>query len=138
MTGHARKLEYSELTAGYEFPPVTFALDADVTADYLDAVTDDSSLYRDGCLVPPMVVAARAMAALANGFSLPPGAIHVSQELEFKQTVAVGENLTSRSRVERKQDRGKFHMLTIGLTVVNGRQETVVTSKTSFILPVEV
>ena len=130
-----QKIKYSQLEAGYEFPPSSYKLDTSIVSTYLKAVEDTSRLYQDNELVPPMVVAAYAMAALSQGICLPPGAIHVSQELEFIGTVSVNESLISCARVSRKQSRGKFHLLAIDLNVFNQNQKVVLAGKTSFILP---
>jgi len=130
-----QKVEYSQLEAGYEFPPSSYKLDSSMVAMYLKAVEDTSSLYQDTELVPPMAVAAYAMAALSESISLPSGTIHVSQELEFIDTVSIKDTITSYAKVSRKQSRGKFHLLIVELNVFNQRQKAVLAGKTSFILP---
>jgi len=130
-----QKVEYSQLEAGYEFPPSSYKLDSSMVAMYLKAVEDTSSLYQDTELVPPMAVAAYAMAALSESISLPSGTIHVSQELEFIDTVSIKDTITSYAKVSRKQSRGKFYLLTVDLNVFNQRQKAVLAGKTSFILP---
>jgi hypothetical protein len=94
---------YSELEAGYEFPPGNYTLDAARVALFLKAVEDSSYQYLENGLVPPMAVAALAMAALSNTITLPPGSIHVSQEISFVQAVRVDEALTSYARLARAQ-----------------------------------
>ena len=130
-----QKLEYGQLEAGYEFPPRSYKLDASIVATYLKAVGDTSRMYRDAKVVPPLAIAAHAMTALAQSICLPPGTIHVSQELEFIDTVGVNESLTSYARVSRKQSRGNLHLLDINLSVLNQDQRAVLAGKTSFILP---
>lgn len=130
-----QKIKYSQLEAGYEFPPSSYKLASSIVATYLKAVGETSSLHQDTEIVPPMAVAAYAMAALLEGICLPPGAIHVSQELEFIGTVSINDTLTSYTKVSRKRDRGRFHVLTIDLNVFNQKQEAVLAGKTSFILP---
>ena len=104
-------------------------------ASYLEATEDGSNLYLDDALVPPVAVAAYAMAALVEDVHLPPGTIHVSQELEFLDIVAVNDSLISYATVSRKQSRGKIHLLAIDLNVFNQKQKAVLSAKTSFVLP---
>ena len=130
-----QRVDYSHLVPGYEFAPSSYKLDPSMVAAYLKAVDEDSSLYRDGELAPPMAVAAYAMAALSEGISLPPGTIHVSQELEFMGTVTTKDTITTHAVVSRRQDRGKFRLLAIDLTVVDQRQKRVLVGKTSFLMP---
>ena len=127
--------DYSELEAGYEFPPGKYRIDSSRVSIFLKAIGDTSPLYQETRFVPPMVVAALAMARLSDTISLPPGAIHVSQELSFLEAVTVDDNLTSYARLTRTQKRGKLHLLTVDLNVYDQSQRVVLTARTSFILP---
>ena len=134
---------YSQLEAGYEFPPGSFRLDASRVSLYLKAVQDKSYPYQENRpalspskgLIPPMAVAALALATLSNTISLPPGSIHVSQELGFVQAVSLDDSLTSYAKVSRAQKRGKLHLIAVDISVRNQDRQTVLTGKTSFILP---
>lgn len=127
--------QYRQLEAGYEFPPVSYQMEADMVSTYLKAVEDTSRLYQATELVPPMAVAAYAMTALAKSIVIPPGTIHINQELEFLDTVSIGDTITCRARVSRNQQRGRLHLLTIDLNVSNRDQKAVLAGKTTFILP---
>ena len=76
-----QKIGYTQLETVYEFPPITYKLDSSVISTYLEAVENVNHLYEDTNLVPPMAIAASALAALSRCMYLPPGAIHVSQKL---------------------------------------------------------
>jgi acyl dehydratase len=130
-----QRIEYGQLEAGFEFPANSYKLDSAMVSNYLKAVEDTSRLYQDTNLVPPMAIAACAMAALSENISLPPGTIHVSQEFEFRGAVTVNDTLTSFAKVSRKQSRGEFHLLTTDFNIVDQNQKVVLTGKTSFILP---
>ena len=129
------KIDYSQLETGYEFPPSFYKLDASVVSNYLKAVEDTSYPYENNKIVPPMTIAASAMAALSRSICLPPGTIHISQELEFKDEARIDDGLTGYAMVNRKWNRGRFHFLDIELNVCDDNQNTVLTGKTSFILP---
>jgi len=129
------KLEYHQMEVGYEFPPASYKLDASMVSTYLKAVEETSRLYQDTELVPPMAIAAYAMAALSQGISLPPGTIHVNQELEFLDTVSVRDTITCQAKVSRKQNRGRLHLMTIDLDVFNQNQKKVLAGKVGFVLP---
>ena len=129
------KIEYSRLETGYEFTPSFYQLDASVISNYLEAVEDTSYPYENNKVVPPMAIAASAMAVLSHSICLPAGTIHISQELEFRSEARIGDDLTGYARVNRKWSRGRFHFLDVELNVCNDNQKTVLTGKTSFILP---
>ena len=131
-----QKIDYEKLTTGYEFEPSAFRIDRNSTGKYLDAVDGDKSLYEKDNIVPPMSIAALAMTAMAEGLSMPPGAVHVSQDIQFLGTVRFDEELTSFTRVNRIVKRGKIHMLSIGINVINDKNISVLAAETSFILPV--
>jgi len=82
-----------------------------------------------------MAVAALAMMAMSEKFELLPGTVHVSQQLDFMNIVEIDDTLTSYCRVSRKVARGKFQMLTIGIKVLNQRQDNVLAGEIGFILP---
>jgi hypothetical protein len=131
-----QKIDYEKLTTGYEFVPSGFSIDAESVDKYLDAVDGSKGIYKKNNSVPPMSRAALAMTAMAEGLSMPPGAIHVSQEITFRNSARINENLTSHARVNRIVKRGKLHMLSIGINVINDKNIPVLEGETSFILPV--
>jgi acyl dehydratase len=130
-----KKIDFDGLSKGYTFRPARLQLDDKSVSAYLDAVEGDRTIYKETGTVPPMAIAALAMTAMAEGLSMPPGAIHVSQELRFIKPVLAGENLTSHARVNRKIQRGRINMLSIGIDVRDDNNTSVLTGETSFILP---
>ena len=131
-----RKTEYQDLKAGQKLPPAAFQIDSKTVADYLKAVEEDNAIYENTGLVPPMAVAALALKSLIGAISMPPGTIHVSQEFEFIDTVNTQDTLTSRAGVNKIQERGKLHLISVDINVSNQEQKPVLAGKTSFILPV--
>ncbi len=129
------KAEYHQLFVGFEFQPQSYKLDASTVSAYLEATRETNDIYRKEGLVPPMAVTAFAMAALGSAVTMPPGTIHVSQELDFLKLVKVGDTITCFSKVSRKQDRGGLHLMNTDITVLNQNQEKVLTGRVGFILP---
>lgn len=131
-----QKIDFEKLSNGYEFEPSVFSIDGESVDKYLNAVDGSKDIYEKNRTVPPMSIAALAMSAMAKSLSMPPGAIHVSQEITFSNPVRIDENLISYARVNRIVKRAKLHMLSIGITVVNDKKTSVLEGETSFILPV--
>ena len=129
------KQDFRELDEGYEFPPAAYPMEAAIIRDYLKAVSDASGFFADGKLVPPTAVAARAMISLSEHITMPPGSIHVQQQLEFHGAVAVGDTINCRARLSRQRDRGRFHLITVALEVTGDGGDTVMTGSTTFMLP---
>ena len=131
-----RKMSYQDLKTGQEFPPATFQVDSTTVADYLKAIEENNCIYQFTGLLPPMAMAALALKALINAISMPPGTVHVSQEFEFTDTVSTQDVLTGHATVSRIQERGKLHLMTVDISVVNQENRPVLAGKTGFILPV--
>lgn len=130
-----QKIEYKKLITGYEFAPTSFILNSKAVMSYLKATEDSNRIYADDKIAPPMVIAALAMSAMSAQMELPPGTIHISQELKFMNIAHIDETLTSYAEIINKTERGKFHMLTFGIDVQNRNKKTVISGETCFILP---
>ena len=144
MTSDHPKVQCDQLDTGYEFPPASYDLDAEITSKYLEAVGESSSLYWQSenhqalsGLVPPMAITTYAMTMLLQKLTLPPGSIHVSQEIEFLKATEVGTRITCQAKVSQKWQRSKFHLLTIDLSVLDQSEKLIQTGKVGFILPAE-
>jgi len=129
-------IKFEQLVVGYEFPPSSYELKASVISKYLEAVgkpNKQNSLAVE--FVPPMAIAAYTMTTVVQSFSLPPGSIHASQELEFFKLVPVGTTINCRGRVAQKLNRGKLHLLAIELDAQNQYQEKVLSGQATIIVP---
>lgn len=129
--------ELNQLETGYELPQSTFKLDTDTINSYLKAVDDNSFPYQEMNIIPPMAIAAITMGILSEEINLPSGTVHVSQEFVFSDIANFNDTLTVGAKIIRNLSRGKFHMLDIALTIQSQDNRTVLTGKTSFILPVQ-
>jgi len=129
------QIDYRQLEAGYEFPPISYRIDSSMVDAYLEAVEEDSSLYRDSDLVPPMAIAAQALVALSKAVSFPDGAVHISQVVEFVDTADTRDAITSYASVSRIQKRSRFCLLSINLSACKDVDRVVFRGKTDFILP---
>ena len=121
---------YEELTPGDEFPPVGYELSASLISKYLRAVDG-----REGEFVPPLAIAAYAMTAMSSSLTMPGGAIHASQELEFFKLVPIGTKVNCQAKVARKLSRGQMHMLVLELNVLDENNEMVQSGKATVMLP---
>jgi acyl dehydratase len=123
---------YEELTPGYKLPPASYQLSASFVSKYLEAVDGAA----DG-FVPPLAIAACAIAAMTTSIPLPPGsvAIHASQELEFFKTVPVGATIECHIGVAQKIARGKMSMLVLDIDVFEKGKDKVQSGRATVALP---
>ena len=130
------RIEYSQLNQGYEFPRAVYQIDSTMFVDYLGVVGETNKVYQDTGVVPPMAVAAFAMAQLSEKLSFPAGAIHVSQGFQFHRLASAQDSFTSCARVSQKHGRGRMQLMTIAIDVYNQRKDRVLSGETTFILPI--
>jgi len=127
------------LEKGHRFPPVFFVLDEAAVRDYLEAVEDAAlpALCRaEGqAWAPPMAVAALALRGLMEAVGLPPGAVHGSQEFQFRRPVVVGERLASRAWVAHRSQRGGWLALAVEMEVADEAGQAVLAGRAGVLIP---
>ncbi len=129
------KIDYYQLNVGHELKPQSYTLDESVISSYLKATQEANDLFLKDNMVPPMAVVAFAMTAQSQGVNFPWGTVHVSQELEFSKLVRVGDTITCYSKVSRKNYRGGLFIMATDITVLDQKQEKILTGKVGFVLP---
>jgi acyl dehydratase len=122
------------LEKGHEFPPASFDLSDEWVGDYVASVEDEAIGAVDGGFVPPMAVAALAIRALLEQASLPPGTLHVGQELAFSAPVRRGERLTVDARIASRGKRAGWALIAVELRVA-GDGGTVMTGRATLSFP---
>ena len=105
------------LTKGQELPPSAFELSPEWVREYVAAVEDEAIGLLGPDLVPPMAVAALAVRALLERAALPPGAVHIGQEISFRRAARVGERLSASARVVSRGERQGWVLMGIDLSV---------------------
>jgi 3-hydroxybutyryl-CoA dehydratase len=124
------------LPKGYQFSPTTFDLSPQWVGDYITAV-EDSAIGAFVDLVPPMAVAALSVRALLEEASLPPGAIHLAQELAFCRAIERGEQLTARARVASRGERQGWVLMGVELALEDGDSLEVMTGRATLTCPID-
>lgn len=121
---------YDELTVGQEFAPAEYVLDSDAVSAYVEAVGASPRDY-----VPPLAIAARAIASLSDLVVLPAGTIHASQEFEFHELVPVGARVVCNARVHKKVVRGPMRMLALELVISDENGSVVQKGLSTVVIP---
>lgn len=80
-------MDLSRLEPGQLLMERRVAVTAERAAAYAAATGDGCALYAEEGVVPPMAVAALALAEAMAAVSLPAGAVHTGQELAFLRPV---------------------------------------------------
>lgn len=128
-------ISIDQLAVGYEFPSTSYELSKSVIGKYLAAVGRQQHFLTEG-IVPPLAMAAYAMTALSQSFSVPKGAIHAAQELEFLKSVPIGTTISCSGKVVQKVQRGQLYLLVLEINALNQDKEKVLSGKATVAVPV--
>jgi len=123
------------LPKGYQMPPFTFELSPEWVREYAAAVEDEAIGALDEGLVPPMAVAALAVRSLLEGAELPPGTIHLGQEMALLKPVRLGERLSVSARVASRGERQGWVLIGIDLNVEDGEHGPVMEGRALLTMP---
>jgi acyl dehydratase len=127
-------LSFKQLPVGFEFPPTSYELTEAVITKYLEAVGEETDFLTQG-IVPPLAIAACAMTALSQSFTVPPGSIHASQELEFIKMVPIGASVSCGGKIAQKLERGSLNLVILEINVLNQAGEKVITGRATIAAP---
>jgi acyl dehydratase len=124
------------LEAGEQMTIGPFTVDAGAAEAYLNAAGGDASFYEEMGATPPMAVAGRTLGMLIERLSMPPGSVHIGQELDFLDTAKPGEPLACSAKLARESRRGGWRILQLEFTV-NAEERRVLAGRTTVMVPEE-
>jgi len=122
------------LPKGHDLPATTFELSPEWVGEYVAAVEDEAIGALGPGLVPPMAVAALAVRALLERAALPPGAVHIGQEMTFLRAARIGEKLSASARIVSRGERQGWLLMGIDLSV-NGDGGPVMEGRATLTMP---
>ena len=128
-------MDYSALKAGDLISDRRCHLDADTVCSYVLAVDDRSPLASSGEVVPPMALAALSVRGVVQDLGIPGGTLHLGQEVEFTDTVVVGETISCTAEMAQNSVRGGQRVLVIRLIVEAGDDRVVMKGKSTIAVP---
>jgi hypothetical protein len=124
----------ADLPKGHEFAETKFALTPEWVAEYRAAVEDESSGSAD---VPPLALATACLRELLDQTSLPEGAIHVGQELNFsvsQKPIGVG---VAKARIASRGERQGWVLMGIEMTFEVEGGGPMVSGRSTITFPVD-
>jgi len=120
---------------GHRFSPVPFRLDDAWVDAYLEAVEDGATPALGRELVPPLAAVALAIRALLGQASLPPGAVHLGQEVECRRPLRRGEELTAEVSIAGRSERQGWQFIQVDLAIKDARGEEAVAGRATVLIP---
>ena len=103
---------------GHEFPPAPLDFSRESVVSLLESLEAQLPQGEDGEeLVPPSVVASLSLGALLRQTTLPPGALHASQEVHVRRPIPVGVNALCRAVVANTSQRAGMTIISLNFSV---------------------
>lgn len=125
------------LPKGHEFPPTPFDLTRQWVDEYIHAVEDEAIAGLGADVVPPMAIAALSIRALLEQAGLPPGAVHLGQELDFQGTARVGDRLLARARIASRGERQGWVLMGVEMSVQDGAGDPLMAGRATVTFPLQ-
>ena len=122
-------------TVGQELEEVQVTLAASMVNEYISVVDDQSSIYAVSGLVPMTALAAIGLRTLLAGLGIPPGAIHIAQELESHGAARVGQSVLCRARVAQASRRREATFAVLEFTLTDDKGESILEGRTTLLVP---
>ncbi len=125
----------SSIVPGQELGQVSFDLDTSLVRKYLSATGDSSEVYAGTNLVPYTAVAALGVRTVLGGLALPPGTVHIAQELVAHRAVACGQRVSCRAKVTQASHRKDGTFLVLEFAVNDDAGQPVLDGRTTLLVP---
>ena len=109
----------------------------EAVAAYIEATSDLDEPYGELGAAPPLAIAAWALGVLLEKLSLPPGAIHASQELEWSRPARMAERLHCTALPGNPTQRGELQFITVSFAVHGAQGDTILSGKSIVIAQAE-
>jgi acyl dehydratase len=127
----------ASLEKGHEFAAAEFELSPDWVSAYTLAVEDDAIPCVDPDAVPPMAIAALSIRALLDQAALPPGTVHVGQEIVFSRSTRAGERLVASARIHSRGERQGWVLMVVDMSVAGAGGDLVMNGRATLTFPVD-
>ncbi|OGY24145.1 MAG: hypothetical protein A2172_01205 [Candidatus Woykebacteria bacterium RBG_13_40_15] len=125
-------INVAQLTKGYKFPPITFA----VSAEQAEAYRKVTEGVEGSSYIPPLGAIAFALQSLLEQVELPEGSVHGGEGYECHSPIAVGSELIANGSVVDRADRGSFALLEVEIQLtVAGSLEPALVSGATLVTP---
>jgi acyl dehydratase len=107
-------IDFHSVATGDVLPAFSMTVSADEVRDYVRATGEDTVLWLEAGIVPPLAALALTLAALTDEMPLPAGVIHSGQEVDFLQPIPIDAEITGYAVVDRRSERAGVLMTQLG------------------------
>ncbi len=127
----------ASLEKGHDFAAAEFDVSPEWVSAYTLAVEDDAISRVDPDAVPPMAIAALSIRALLDQAALPPGTVHIGQEIAFSRCARAGERLAASARIVSRGERQGWVLMVVDMSVAGAGGDVVMNGRATLTFPVD-
>tara|TARA_Y100000996_G_scaffold413897_1_gene403271 strand:- start:1495 stop:1905 length:411 start_codon:yes stop_codon:yes gene_type:complete len=131
---NSKSINYETLSSGDLISKRSYVIDEKIVNDYLSATQDQNSKQITEN-IPSMIIAALGLRGVVNDLKIPGGTLHVGQEINFKNSVSIGETLKCEAHLLSNTVRKDWRFMSVGIEVHNKNNSLVMEGKSSIMLP---
>ena len=106
-------------------------VEAEPVEDYLKAVGDKLSIYRESGFAPPLYATASTLGLLLKKLNLPSGAIHSLQEVDTLTPIKMGQTLRATANLEKPRQRAGLTFITASCSLKSDSCDTAMSAKST-------
>ena len=133
-SNNSKSINYGNLSSGDIISKRSYIIDEQIVNEYLFATQDYNSKNLTSS-IPPMIIAALGIRGVVNDLKIPGGTLHVGQEINFTQSVSIGETLKCEANLLSNTVKKEWRFMSVGIEVLNQNNDLVMEGKSSIMLP---
>jgi hypothetical protein len=122
----------ADLRKGHEFAETKFEMTQDWVSNYVVAVEDETTPQR---AIPPLALATLSIRSLLDQASLPEGAIHVSQEVNFWLAHPPRGEVVAKARIASRGERAGWVLMGIELAFQDSSGSSIMSGRATITFP---
>ena len=130
-------MNLADLTVGTTLDLITLNFSLEKIANYLAATSDDSDMWIQEAIVPPLLVSAAILSELMKQVNLPPNLMHTGQEHTAHSIVPVNTDLMATVTLAQYSQRGGALIASFEANLVDTNQKLLFSTKSSTLIPLD-
>jgi len=127
-------IDFHAVATGDVLPAFTMSISADEVREYLRATGEDTAVWLEAGVVPPLAALALTLAALTDEMPLPAGVIHSGQEVDFVHAIPIEAEITGFAVIDRRSERAGVLMTQLGFEL-HCEDEVAARGKITIVMP---
>ena len=130
-------MNLADLTVGTTLNLFTLKFSLEKISEYLAATSDDSDMWIQEAIVPPLLVSAEILSELMKQVNLPPNLMHTGQEHTAHSLVPADTDLMASVTLAQYSQRGGAVIASFEANLVDANQLLLFSTKSSTLIPLD-